>query len=286
MAPTNITHPERIVFPEPGISKGEVADYYRAVERWLLPELIDRPISLLRCPDGIASQCFFQKHHSDSFGPHVHAVNLRESGGKADYVYVRDIEGVMALVQMNTLEFHPWGARRDKPDRPDRIVFDLDPAEGLAWSEIKRAAREVRDRLSEIGLDSWVRLSGGKGVHVCVPIRRGPDWARVKAFSEAFAGAMVEQSPLRYLATASKAARKDRIFIDWLRNARGATSVTSWSLRARSGAPVAMPLRWDEFSRSRASTDFDLAKAKRRASRLSSDPWEGFAQAEQTLPDL
>ncbi|ALN91383.1 DNA ligase D [Lysobacter gummosus] len=286
MAHTHITHPERIVFPDPGISKGEVADYYRAVERWLLPELIDRPISLLRCPDGIASQCFFQKHHSDSFGPHVHAVNLRESSGKADYVYVRDIEGVMALVQMNTLEFHPWGARRDKPDRPDRIVFDLDPAEGLAWSEIKRAAREVRDRLSEIGLDSWVRLSGGKGVHVCVPIRRGPDWARVKAFSEAFAGAMVEQSPLRYLATASKAARKDRIFIDWLRNARGATSVTSWSLRARSGAPVAMPLRWDEFGRSRASTDFDLAKAKRRASRLSSDPWEGFAQAEQTLPDL
>ena len=169
---------------------------------------------------------------------------------------------------------------------PDRLIFDLDPAEGIAWSELKRAAREVRDRLAEIGLDSWVRLSGGKGAHVCVPIQRGPDWPQVKAFCEAFADAMVENSPLRYVATASKAVRKDRIFIDWLRNARGATSVTGWSLRAREGAPVAMPLRWDEFARSRASTDFDLGKALRRAKRLRSDPWEGYASSRQRLPKL
>ncbi|ATE71909.1 DNA ligase D [Lysobacter capsici] len=286
MSEQRITHPERIVFPDAKISKGEVADYYRAVERWLLPELIDRPVSLLRCPDGIGSQCFFHKHHSDGFGPDVHPVSLRESAGQADYVYVDDIQGVLALVQMNTLEFHPWGARRDKPDRPDRLIFDLDPAEGIAWSELKRAAREVRDRLAEIGLDSWVRLSGGKGAHVCVPIQRGPDWPQVKAFCEAFADAMVENSPLRYVATASKAVRKDRIFIDWLRNARGATSVTGWSLRAREGAPVAMPLRWDEFARSRASTDFDLGKAMRRAKRLRSDPWEGYASSRQRLPKL
>ncbi|MGO1068711.1 DNA ligase D [Lysobacter sp. CA199] len=286
MTEAKITHPERIVFPEPGISKGEVADYYRAVSRWLLPELIERPISLLRCPDGIASQCFFQKHHNDSFGPDVYPVELSESAGKADYVYVRDIAGVLALVQMSTLEFHPWGARRDAPDKPDRLVFDLDPAEGIAWNQVKRAAREVRDRLAEIGLDSWVRLSGGKGAHVCVPIRRGPDWAQVKGFCEAFADAMVEHAPLRYVATASKAVRKDRIFIDWLRNARGATSVSNWSLRARSGAPVTMPLRWDEFSRSGGSDDFDLAKALRRASRLRGDPWEGFAQSRQRLPSL
>lgn len=286
MSEQRITHPERIVFPDVKISKGEVADYYRAVERWLLPELTGRPVSLLRCPDGIGSQCFFHKHHSDGFGPDVHPVRLRESAGQADYVYVEDIQGVLALVQMNTLEFHPWGARRDKPDRPDRLIFDLDPGEGVAWSELKRAARDVRDRLAEVGLDSWVRLSGGKGAHVCVPIQRGPDWAQVKAFCEAFADAMVENSPLRYVATASKAVRKDRIFIDWLRNSRGATSVTGWSLRARECAPVAMPLRWEEFARSRASTDFDLGKALRRAKRLRSDPWEGYASSLQRLPKL
>ncbi|ALN80872.1 DNA ligase D [Lysobacter antibioticus] len=286
MSDTRLSHPERIVYPVAKISKGEVADYYRAVEAWLLPELVERPLSLLRCPDGIASACFFQKHHADSLGEGVHPVRLRESAGQADYVYVRDIEGVSALVQMNTLEFHPWGAKRQAPDRPDRLVFDLDPAEDIAWSELKRAGREVRDRLAEIGLDSWPRLSGGKGMHVVVPIRPGPRWAEAKAFSEAFADAMVAQSPLRYVATASKVARKGRIFIDWLRNARGATSVASWSLRAREGAPVAMPLRWDEFSRARSSTDFDLAKALRRAARLRSDPWEGFAESRQRLPTI
>lgn len=286
MSEARLTHPERIVYPGAGISKGEVADYYRAVEAWLLPELIDRPLSLLRCPDGIAGQCFFQKHHADSLGPGVHPVSLRESAGQADYVYVRDLGGVLSLVQMNTLEFHPWGARRKTPDKPDRLVFDLDPAEDIPWSELKRAAREVRDRLAELGLDSWPRLSGGKGVHVVAPFRPGPDWAAAKAFSEGFADAMAAQSPQRYIATASKAARKGRIFIDWLRNARGATSVASWSLRAREGAPVAMPLRWDEFSRARSSTDFDLAKALRRASRLRIDPWEGFAESRQRLPKL
>jgi len=283
-APARLTHPERVVYPGAGIRKGEVADYYRAVAGWLLPELSERPLSLLRCPDGIEAACFFQKHHNDGFGPAVHPVELAEADGRADYLYVRDLEGVLALVQMNAIEFHPWGAHRKTPDRPDRVVFDLDPDPGIAWSELKRAAREVRARLAELGLDSWVRLSGGKGVHVVAPIRPGPDWSAVKDFCEAFAAAMAAQSPQRYVATASKAARKDRIFIDWLRNARGATSVAGWSLRARAGAPVAMPMRWDEFSRSRSSTDFDLGKAMRRAARLGSDPWEGFAESRQRLP--
>lgn len=286
MTEQRLTHPERIVYPDSGITKGAVADYYRAVADWLLPELVERPLSLLRCPDGVGAQCFFQKHHNDSLGAGVHPVALRESDGKADYVYVDDIEGVLALVQMNTLEFHPWGAKRDAPDRPDRLVFDLDPDEGISWSDLKRAAREVRDRLEEIGLRSWVRLSGGKGVHVCVPIVPDSDWGAAKAFCEAFADAMVAQSPLHYVATASKAARKGRIFIDWLRNARGATSVASWSLRARAGAPVAMPLRWDELSRTKSSADFNLKRALRRAASLRADPWEGFAKARQKLPAL
>lgn len=286
MTEQRLTHPERIVYPDAGITKGKVAEYYRAVADWLLPELAERPLSLLRCPDGIDAQCFFQKHHNDSLGADVHPVTLRESNGRADYIYVDDIEGVLALVQMNTLEFHPWGAKRDAPDRPDRLVFDLDPDEGIAWSDLKRAAREVRDRLEEIGLHSWVRLSGGKGVHVCVPIARDSDWDAAKAFCEAFADAIVAQSPSRYIATASKTARKGRIFIDWLRNTRGATSVASWSLRARAGAPVAMPLRWEELSRTKSSTEFNPARALRRAASLREDPWEGFAATRQKLPAI
>src|SRR5690606_38977057 len=172
----------------------------------------------------------------------VHPVKLREKDGSDEYLYVRDIEGVLSLVQMNTIEFHPWGAKRKAPEKPDRLVFDLDPGDGVPWADTRRAAREVRDRLAEVGLESWPRLSGGKGVHVCVPIRPGPGWDEVKDFCEAFAKAMVTQSPLRYVATASKQARNGRIFIDWLRNGRGATSVASWVLRARPGAPVAMPV--------------------------------------------
>lgn len=285
MTTPRLTSPDRVVFAGAGITKGEVADYYRAVARWLLPELIQRPLSLVRCPDGADGHCFFQKHHADSLGEHVRAIRLRELEGEDDYLYVEDIDGVLELVQMNTLEFHVWGARVDDVESPDRLVFDLDPAPGIAWNTVKAAAREVRDELAARGLRSWVRLSGGKGLHVVAPIRRGPDWTQVKAFSDAFADAMVARSPERFVATASKAAREGRIFIDWLRNARGATSVTGWSLRARPGAPVAMPLSWDDLGRVREPAAFDLRKALRRARLLRRDPWSGFARVRQALPN-
>ncbi|HEY0230733.1 MAG TPA: DNA ligase D [Dokdonella sp.] len=280
-----ITHPERIVFPDTAITKQDVADYYRGVADWLLAELIDRPLSVVRCPDGAGGTCFFQKHHAASLGSNVAAIALKEKGGGSDeYLYVKDLRGVLELVQMNVLEFHPWGARIDAPDQPDRLVFDLDPGPGVDWKGLVAAARDVRARLAEAGLQSFLRLSGGKGAHVVVPIRRGVDWTDAKAFCEAFAHAMATQRPLLYLATASKARRDGRIFIDWLRNARGATSVASWSLRARAGAPVAMPLRWEELGRSKSAADFDLAGALRRAKSLRKDPWEGFAALEQALP--
>ncbi|KRE88735.1 DNA ligase [Frateuria sp. Soil773] len=282
-----ITHASRVVYPDSGIRKGDVAAYYTAVARWILPGLADRPLSLLRCPGGIGGECFFQKHHAASLGDSVRAVALKEKdAGTADYVYVRDLRGLLELVQMNTLEFHPWGARVDRPDAPDRIVFDLDPAEGVAWKAVVAAAREIRARLDEIGLQSFVRTSGGKGLHVVVPFRRGPDWDTVKRFCESFADAMVALHPLRYVATASKAQRKGRIFIDWLRNARGATSVCNWSLRARAGAPVAMPLRWGELGRVKGGGAFDMKKALRRAARLDADPWEGIDAVRQRLPKL
>lgn len=280
-----ISHPERVVFPGTGITKQDVADYYRAIADWLVPEIARRPLSLIRCPGGAGGQCFFQKHHADALGPTVGSVPLKETGGaSAHYVFIEDAQGLLELVQMNTLEFHPWGAHIDAPDRPDLLVFDLDPAPGIDWKTMIAAAREVRDRLAQAGLESFVRLTGGKGLHVVAPIRPGPDWDEAKAFCAAFAEAMALEQPLRYLATASKARREGRIFIDWLRNARGATSVASWSLRARAGAPVAVPLRWEELGRTRASTDYDLARTLRRARSLKTHPWGDFAALEQHLP--
>jgi len=282
-----ITHPERIVFPGTKYTKRDVADYYLAVMRWMLPELAGRPLSIVRCPNGAGAACFFQKHNAGALGDAVGSVAIKEKdGGSENYLYVDDARGVLELVQMNALEFHPWGARVDDPDRPDLLVFDLDPAPDVTWKTLIAAAREVRDLLQKSGLQSFVRLSGGKGVHVVVPIKRGPAWSEAKAFCEALANAMAAAKPSLYLATASKAKRDGRIFIDWLRNARGATSVVSWSLRARQGAPVAMPLQWDELGKIKGPAAFDLAAAAKRAKTLRANPWEGFAKLKQSLPKV
>jgi bifunctional non-homologous end joining protein LigD len=280
-----ITHPDREVFGQGGPTKGDVARYYEAVAPLMLPELRGRPLSVVRCPRGTSGACFFQKHHADALGKQVKAVALKEKGGgKAEYLYVDDVEGVLELVQMNTLEFHPWGAPADDPDQPDRLIFDIDPAMGVAWSAVVACARDIRERLQASGLESFVRASGGKGLHVVAPLRRGPSWDAVKAFCEGVADAMVADAPKRYIAEASKAKREGLIFIDWLRNTRGATSVTGWSLRARAGAPVAMPLRWEEIARLKTGGAFDLAKAVKRARSLQADPWEGIGSLGQALP--
>ena len=283
--PSRFTSPDRIVYPDAGITKLQVADYYRAVAAQLLPELVRRPLSVVRCPDGIG-ECFFQKHHASKLGANVRAVPIREKdGGTADYFYVDDIEGVIDLVQMGVVELHPWGAHVDDAEHPDRLIFDLDPGEGVEWKALIAAARDIRVRLSAMGLESFVRLSGGKGLHVVLPIRPGVDWTQAKAFCETFADAMVEQAPDRYVATASKAKRGGVIFIDWLRNSRGATSVTSWSLRARPQAGVAVPLAWSELGRTRSGHDYPLPRALRRARTLRRDPWDGWAKAtRQKLP--
>ena len=283
-AEVKITSPDRVVYKSAKIRKADVADYYRAVAPWMLVELGNRPLSLLRCPDGADSNCFFQKHYLPSLGAGVNAIKLRQKDGEEDYIYVDDAEGLLALVQMNTLEFHPWGSRIDAPELPDRMVFDLDPDEGISWKQIVAAARDVRALLREAGLESFVRVTGGKGLHVVAPFERGPSWMELKHFCQSFADAMVAHRPQTYIATMSKAKRVDRIFIDWLRNARGSTSVTSWSLRARPGAPVAVPLRWEDLGRVPAANAFDLRKAAQRAADLRADPWAEMYRLSQYLP--
>ncbi|HEY1142116.1 MAG TPA: DNA ligase D, partial [Lysobacter sp.] len=260
-----LTSPDRIVYPDIKATKQQVYDYYLEVGERLLKEIGGRLLSIVRCPDGIAGQRFFQKHAGRGFGDAVKRIEIREAdGGIAEYFYVDDITGVLQLVQMNAIEFHPWGSRVDDLERPDRMVFDLDPELAIAWKDVRRAAIELRDRLATMGLPSFPRLSGGKGVHVVVPLKARADWDEVHRFCEEFAAAVADEQPERYVATMSKAKRGGRIFIDWLRNTRGATSIAAWSLRARAGAPAAMLLSWDELTRIRRPDRYSIADAAGR----------------------
>ncbi|CAD1786000.1 DNA ligase D [Xanthomonas euroxanthea] len=279
-----ITHPERVVFPAAGISKGEVADYYRAVAPLVLAEIARRPLSLLRCPDGAGGDCFFQKHEGRHLGTHIKAIPLQQKSGAEDYIYVEDAAGLLELVQMNTLELHPWGAQVDDPEHPDRLVFDLDPGEAVSWADVVAAARDIRAKLRSAGLESAVRLSGGKGLHVVVPIVPEADWEQARDFCEAFAQALATHAPDRYVATMSKAKRHGVIFVDWLRNGRGNTSVCSWSLRAREKATVAVPLRWEELGKISGPDAFPMDKALERARRQRADPWASVLALQQSLP--
>ncbi len=283
--PPSLSSPDKILFPGDTLTKRDVADYYAAVMDWLLPEIAGRPLSVIRCPGGIEGACFFQKHHTAGLQL-VDTVRLKEElGGAGDYLVVGDAAAALELVQFNALEFHPWGATAATPDVADRIVFDLDPGEGVAWREIVAAARQVRDLLQRIGLASYVRTTGGKGLHVVVPLNPGAGWDVVKPFAHAFAQSLAELEPLKYVATATKKFRKDRIFVDYLRNGRGATAVASFSLRARPGAPVAMPLRWEELGRVRSGDAWTLRNAAARLKRLKAHPWDGFDTQVQGLPD-
>ncbi|RPE79778.1 DNA ligase D [Vulcaniibacterium tengchongense] len=281
-----LTHPERVVYPDAGITKAEVAAYYQAMADWLLPEIVGRPVSIVRCPQGVERTCFFQKHHTAGLEAVV-AVPLKEEGGRdAEYLVVRDLRGLMELVQFNALEFHPWGARAETPDQADRVVFDLDPGPDVPWSEVVAAARLVRERLEQVSLRSYLRTSGGKGLHVVVPLSPGCDWSLVKPFTQAFAESMAQMEPLKFVSTASKRYRKGKIFVDYLRNGRGATSVASFSLRVRAGAPVAMPLRWEELARLRSGAAFDIFSAPKRMRRLKRHPWHGIDAVRQNLDDV
>ncbi|MFT3964686.1 MAG: DNA ligase D [Sphingobium sp.] len=280
-----ISNRERVIFPESGQTKGDLADHYALVAPLMLPFAARRPISLVRCPQGRAKKCFFQKHDSGSFGDAVHQVPIREkNGGAEDYIYVEDARGLLACVQMGTIEFHGWGSRVDDVERPDRMIFDLDPDEGMDFADVRRAAADIRDRLEEIGLVSFAMLSGGKGVHVVVPLNPGHDWDAHKDFAARFAHALATQEPERFVATMSKARRKGRIFIDWLRNQRGSTAVLPYSARARPGAPVAVPVAWEELDGMKDAHPFSIEDSAKLVERASGKALRGWGFAAQTLP--
>ncbi|TCI11354.1 DNA polymerase domain-containing protein [Dyella soli] len=278
-----ITHAERMVYPDDGITRQEVADYYAAIMDRFLPQVEGRPTSVLRFPEGIGQPGFFQKHPMQGLR-HVHSIRLVEAdGGHGDYLCPRDARAVIELVQFGALEFHPWAARADALDEADYLVFDLDPAVDVAWTTVVAAARMIDKKLAAIGLRSFVRTSGGKGLHVVVPLHSSCGWNDAGQFAHAFARQLAGEQPDAFTSTASKHGRAGRIFIDYLRNSRGATSVASYSLRGRAGAPVAMPLRWSELGRSSGGDHYTLRPARRRLARQASDPWEGFVDMRQDL---
>jgi bifunctional non-homologous end joining protein LigD len=278
-----VTSPGKVLFAGQGLTKTDLIDYYEAVAPLMLPHLKDRPLTLVRCPRGRGGRCFFQKHDSGGFPAAMRRVMIDDSSGKSEqYFYIDDLQGIVAGVQMGVLEFHIWGSRRDEVEKPDRIVFDLDPDVDLDFEDVRRAAFDLRDRLEDIGLKTFPMLSGGKGFHVIAPLTRRAEWREVKAFCQGFALKLGEEAPDRYVANMAKARRKGRIFVDYLRNERGATAICPYSTRARENAPVAAPVSWKEAETIAAANLFTARIMRERASKVG-DPWADYFDTRQSL---
>lgn len=280
-----LTHPDRVLIDEPRVTKCSLANFYTSIAGHLLPGIIGRPLSLVRCPDGIGKQCFFQKHSMKGMPESIRiGTQTNTKGEKEEYLYVDGIEGVMGMVQMNVIEIHPWGSTIADLEHPDRLIFDLDPDVGVAWPRVKKAATLLRERLAAVGLQSFLRTTGGKGLHVVVPLNPRPDWDSAKAFSQALARTLEQESPEDYVSVATKSKRKGHIFVDYLRNARGSTAVASYCARAREGAGIATPLHWTELSRLRSGAQYTIANLARRLKAMQDDPWRDIETVRQALP--
>ena len=278
IAGIQITHPDRVLYPEQNITKRVLALYYEEIADWILPHLERRPLTLVRCPRGRGRQCFYQRHADESLHEAIHRVSVKEGQSVSEYVWINSIAGLIALAQMGVLEIHTWGSRAERIDQPDRLIFDLDPGPSVSWQQLSRAAQTLRDRLVNLGLNPFVKSTGGKGLHIVVPIAPKENWDFAKDFSRAIAECMVREAPERYTATMSKIKRRGKIYIDYRRNARAATAICAYSTRALSGAPVSAPLRWDELGRD-VRAKFNLYGMRERLARLRQSPWTHFDEA-------
>lgn len=275
-----LTHPDRVYYPDSGITKSEVAQYYEAMAERAVPAIRGRPLSLVRCPQGFGKKCFFQKHVTEAVSSRVGRVEVNR--GEEPYAAVRDLASIVSLVQLGVLEFHVWGSRVDAIERPDLLVFDLDPGPSVPWRRVVDTARVLRAWLTDLGLVPFVRTTGGKGLHVVTPILRRSTWDDVMGFTRDVARRMVREAPAHYTTHFSKSRRVGKILIDHLRNQRDATAIASYSLRARPGAPVAMPLAWEELDGASSGPPFfGLREAVQRLA--APDPWSGFEKARRTL---
>ena len=282
VAGVRITHPGRVLFDELGITKEALARYYEGVAAWILPEIRQRPLSLVRCPQGPGEGCFYQKNIDERFSAEIERIPVDFAGGGV-YAAANSIGAVVALVQMGVIELHIWGSTTRDLSKPDRMVFDLDPDPSVSWREVMAAAQATRERLEDLGLEAYLKTSGGKGLHVVVPLTRRHDWDEVKEFSRALAESMAADDPNLFIAKAAKKERNGRIFIDYLRNAEGATTVAAYSVRARRGAPVSMPLHWDELTGRMKPEHFHVGNVARHLGGARPDPWKAFRRTAHTL---
>jgi bifunctional non-homologous end joining protein LigD len=275
-----LSHPDRVYWEDAGVTKVMLAEYYTKVWDWMEPHIDKRVLSLVRCPDGAEGQCFFQKHASAGIAA-THLKLVPDDGDKS--ITVDSVQGVVSLAQSGVLEIHVRGSSTADLEKADRLVFDLDPGPGVGWKDVIAAAREVRERLIALKLESFVKTTGGKGLHVVLPIRPEP-WDDAKDFCRRLAEQMATEDSQRFTATIRKAARKDRIFIDYLRNSREATAIAPYSTRARPGATVSTPLTWEELGAQKVSNAFTVENLPKRLAKLKHDPWEKIGKIRQSLP--
>jgi bifunctional non-homologous end joining protein LigD len=283
VAGVRLTHPDRVFWPEVGVTKLDLARYYEHVAEWMLPYVAGRPLSLLRAPEGHTGERFFHKHVDKGWPEALQRVQVREGGKTVSYVMVVDAAGLVALAQMGVLEIHPWGSRHDRIEQPDMLIFDMDPGEGVSWRRLVEATAHTRVFLHDLGLTSFVKTTGGKGLHVVVPITPREEWDDVKAFTEGVARTLARRDPELFVAKMGKAARPGKIYVDYVRNSRGQTAVGAYSTRARPGAPVSAPMRWDEILGEETADRWNVKNLPRRLASLKEDPWAGFSSTKQRL---
>ncbi len=273
----------RSCIPNDSITKLDLANYYQKIAKWILPQVSNRLLSLVRCPAGSGHKCFFQKHPGEGTSEFLKRTPVEEKKKTEDYLSVTDISGIIALVQMGVLEIHVWGSTANDFEKPDRLIFDLDPDPSVAWPDVVVAAKEVRLLLQELGLTSFLKTTGGKGLHIVVPIQRRSSWDEAKAFCKGVAEFLVAAAPDRYVAKMSKAARKNKIFVDYLRNDQGSTAIAAYSTRNRPGATVSVPITWNELDDKLTSDYFNVSNLPPRLARLKKDPWAGIDKVKQSI---
>ena len=289
MAGVPISHSDRVVFPQIGATKLDVAQYYETIGGWILPHVRDRPLTLVRCPTGAGTaaapgECFFMKHSNVWAPAPIRRVRIREKTKLGEYLIADSVAAVVGLVQMGVLEIHTWNSCFANVERPDRIVIDLDPGERVAWPAVVESARLVRRMLAAVDLESFVKTTGGRGLHVVVPIAPRADWAECLVFARALALAVVRRRPARFTERFAKIGREDKILIDYLRNNRTNTSIAAFSTRAKPDGPVSVPLAWTELSPKRTPDRFTIATVAERLAKLKTDPWKEYWQSRQTPP--
>ncbi len=286
VAGVRLTHADRVLYPAQNTTKRDLALFYESIADWILPHLAGRPTALVRCPEGVAKECFYQKHVGTWAPESLRRVKIREKTKVGEYLVVDSLAALIGLVQLGILEVHTWNSVVEHLERPDRVVFDLDPGPGVPWTRVIDGARLIRERLLALALESFVKTTGGKGLHVVVPLSPGPTWDEGADFARKLAESVAREDPRGYVSHMAKSARQGKIFIDYLRNVRGATSVAAYSTRAKAQAPVSVPLGWDELTPTIKSDYYTIANLPRRLAGLKTDPWAKYSKTRQKLPQV